>query len=78
MKCIKCGSENVTISMEQTGGKTKTNNMGCLWSFGRFWLIICTCGLWLLVGKRKNTGKTAFKNKKIALCQKCGHKWTLL
>ena len=42
---------------------------------GRLFLIVCTCGLWLLVGRRKGTERTKYKNKKAALCQNCGHKW---
>lgn len=76
MKCPKCGSENVTITLEQIGAKTKKNNMGCLWTIGRWCLILCTCGLWLLIGKRNGTGKTKFKNKTVAICQNCSNKWT--
>lgn len=75
MVCPKCKSENVSIATEQVSGKTKSNNMGCLWALCRWTLIICTCGLWLLVGKRKGTGRTSFKNQTVALCQNCGHKW---
>jgi len=77
MKCPKCKSENVSVTLEQTTGKTKSRNMGCLWSIGRLCLIFCTCGLWLLVGKRKRSGNIKFKNKTIALCQSCGYKWKI-
>ena len=75
MTCPKCGSENINITLEQTKSKTRTKRTGCLWELGRLFLIICTCGLWLIIGKRKETSKTKFKNKKIAICQNCGHKW---
>lgn len=75
MKCKKCGSENVNVMVEQVGAKTKTNNMGCFWAIGRAMLILCTCGLWLLVGRRKGKGKTQFKNKTVAVCQDCGYRW---
>ena len=75
MKCPKCGSENVNVMVEQTGSKTRTKKMGCLWSFCRGMLIFCTFGLWLLIGKRKETGKTTYTNKTAAVCQNCGHKW---
>jgi hypothetical protein len=29
----------------------------------------------LLIGRRKETGKTKFKSKSAAVCQNCGHKW---
>ena len=69
MVCPKCGSQNVNIMSEQTGSKTSAKGNGCLWGMARTLLIICTCGLWLLVGKHKGTGKT------IAICQSCGNKW---
>lgn len=75
MKCPKCGSENVNVQIEQTSAKTRTRNTGCLWGIGRLCLIVCTCGLWLLVGKRSKTGNTTFKNKTAAVCQDCGNKW---
>lgn len=75
MICPKCGSENVNVTVEQVSGKTRTRNTGCLWTLGRWTLILCTCGLWLLIGKRKETGNTKFKNKTAAICQNCGHKW---
>lgn len=75
MKCPKCGSENVNVTTEQTNSRTRTKRTGCLWGIGRAMLIMCTCGLWLLVGRRKETGKTAFVNKTVAICQSCGNKW---
>lgn len=77
MTCPKCGSENVSVTNEQVAGKTKTSHMGCLWSIGRLCLIICTCGLWLLVGKRSKTGKTSFTHTTVGICQACGNKWTI-
>lgn len=75
MTCPKCKSENVQVTTEQVSAKTKGKAMGCLWQIGRWCLIICTCGLWLLVGKRSGTGKTKIKNQTVAICQDCGYKW---
>ena len=75
MVCPKCGSENVVVTVEQTNAKTSSKGNGCLWQLGRWTLIICTCGLWLLVGKHKGTGKTKFKNQTVGVCQNCGHKF---
>lgn len=75
MTCPKCNSDNVIVTTEQAEGKTRTRNTGCLWKIGRVTLIICTCGLWLLIGKRKETGNTKYKNKTVAICQNCGNKW---
>lgn len=77
MMCPKCKSENVNVSTEQVAGKTKTNNTGCLWSMGRLCMIICTFGLWLVIGKKKETGKTKFRSQTVAICQDCGHKWKI-
>ncbi|MBK5243344.1 hypothetical protein [Clostridium sp.] len=77
MQCPKCKSENVNTILEQASGKTKNRNMGCLWAIGRFCLIFCTGGLWLLVGKRKRSGNIKFKNETVALCQNCGYKWKI-
>ncbi len=77
MKCIKCGSENVTLQVIQSSSKTQAKGGGCLWGIGRWILVLCTCGLWLLVGKHKGTGKTTIKNETVALCQNCGNKWTV-
>lgn len=75
MVCPKCGCQNVVVTSEQVSAKTKGRKMGCLWSLGRLCLIVCTCGLWLLVGKRKTTGKTTYQNRTVAICQECGNKW---
>lgn len=75
--CPKCGSHNVSITMTQTNAKTHTKGNGCLWSLGRMCLIFCTCGLWLIVGKHKATSKTQFANVKTAVCQDCGHSWSV-
>lgn len=75
MVCPKCNSENVLVQSEQVSSKTKGKSMGCLYTIMRWTLIICTCGLWLLIGRRKETQKTKIKNKTVAVCQNCGHKW---
>lgn len=77
MKCKKCGNENVTVTTEQVAGKSSTKHMGCLWELGRLFLIFATCGLWLIFGKKKETGKMKYKNQTVAICQNCGNKWTV-
>ena len=73
MVCPKCGSENVNISM--VNSKVKTNDTSLLTKMGRGFLILCTCGLWLLVPKRK--GNSKIKSKKTAICQGCGYSWNI-
>lgn len=75
MMCPKCKSENVNVTSEQVSGKTSIKGNGCLWTLGRWFLILITFGLWLLIGKHKGTGKTKFKNQTVAICQNCGHRW---
>lgn len=75
MVCKKCESENVSIQMVQTSAKSKTKGKGCLFTLGRWVLIICTCGLWLIFAKKKARTKIQFKNEKIAICQACGFEW---
>lgn len=77
MNCPKCGSDNVSVQVIQTAAKTSQKGNGCLWSFGRLTLIICTCGLWLLVGRHKGTGKTKVKNQTVCVCQNCGNRWNI-
>ena len=77
MVCPKCNSQNVNVTVVQTNAKTRNRGRGCLWSIGRLTLIICTCGLWLLVGKSKGKGKTKFANETQAVCQNCGYRWSI-
>jgi DNA-directed RNA polymerase subunit M/transcription elongation factor TFIIS len=77
MFCPKCGSDKVNIQIVQTGAKSSTKGKGCLFSIGRLLLIICTCGLWLVFGKKKAKTKTTFQNQKMAICQNCGNQWNV-
>ncbi len=73
MNCPKCGSDKVNVQMVDT--KVKTNNVGIFGRLIRLTLILCTCGLWLLVPKRKSNSK--IKNRSVAVCQNCGHHWNI-
>lgn len=74
MECKKCGSNNVQFVSEQISGKVKNKRMGCLWGLGRFCLIVGTCGLWLIIGRRSGTGNIKYKQQTVAICQNCGNK----
>lgn len=76
--CPKCGSSNVNIQVQQVGARTSTKKKGCIYKLARIMLIICTCGLWLVFGKKNSTSKTAFVNTKLAICQSCGKSWTVV
>jgi hypothetical protein len=75
MRCNKCGSGNISIQLVQMGAKSSTKGKGCLFGIVRLILIFCTCGLWLLFGRKAAKTKTKFINKKIAICQNCGNQW---
>ena len=77
MTCPKCKSENVTVQVVQTNMQTRERGRGCLWSIGRGFLICCTFGLWLLVGKSKGKNNTKIKSESQAVCQNCGNRWTI-
>lgn len=73
MVCPKCGSNDVTVQFLTNSARTR--GRGCLWGLMRAILIVCTCGLWLMIGRSKS--KTNVQNSKMAVCQKCGHSWRL-
>lgn len=81
MKCPKCKSENVTISLEQVESKTKKTSVGLgghINNTARALTAISTLGMSNLVWK-KSTGeaKTKAKNVKMCLCQNCGYLWEI-
>ncbi len=75
MVCPRCNGTNVNVTTETTGMSTRNRGRGCLWGIGRATLIVCTCGLWLLVGKSKGKSNTNVVNKTVCICQDCGYKW---
>lgn len=79
MQCPKCGSENVTIELVQTEGKTAKHGTGLggnVNNSARAFTALCTCGISNLFWKKsKGTEKTKFKNEKVCLCQDCGNSW---
>lgn len=81
MICPNCGSENVTISMQQVEGKTKKHGVGFgghMNNAARGLTAVCTLGASNLVWKKSKGGeKTKFKSRKVCLCQKCGNSWEI-
>lgn len=77
MVCPKCNGNNINVQMVQSSAKSSHNSRGCLWECGRLFLIFCTCGLWLLVGKSKGKSSTKIKSQKMCLCQNCGYSWKI-
>lgn len=69
--CPRCKSHNISVQIAQT--RETHAKRGALWGLGRVFLIIFTCGLWLLVGRSK--GRTRIKNESFAVCQNCGNRW---
>ena len=81
MVCPDCGSENVTISMEQVASKTKKHGNGfCghMNNAARGVTAMCTFGMSNLFWKKsKGTEKTKIRSAKICLCQNCGNSWEI-
>jgi Zn finger protein HypA/HybF involved in hydrogenase expression len=81
MVCPKCKSENVTINLEQTGGKTKKHGNGIggnINNAARGLTAVATLGMSNLVWKKsKGNEKTTFESQKVCLCQNCGHSWSI-
>ena len=71
MNCPRCGGSNIAVQMVTDSFRTR--GRGCLWSLGRMFLIVCTCGLWLIIGKALS--KSKMQNHKEAICQTCGYSW---
>ncbi len=81
MKCPKCKSEDVNISFEQVGAKTKKTSIGLgghINNTARALTAVSTLGMSNLIWK-KSTGesKTKMKNAKVCLCQNCGYSWEI-
>lgn len=81
MICPKCGSEEVIISMEETGSKTKKHGNGLgghLNNTARALTAISTLGMSNLIWKKSKGGaKTKTVMKKVCLCQNCGYDWSI-
>ena len=81
MICPKCGSENVTIEMVQTQGKSKHKGVGLgghLNNAARGLVAVSTLGMSNIVWKKAKGGtKTTFDTEKVCLCQNCGNSWEI-
>lgn len=81
MNCPKCGSDNVTIAIQQVSTKTKKHGNGIgghMNNMARGVTAICTLGMSNLVWKKSKGGeKTVVTNEKVCLCQNCGNSWEI-
>ena len=81
MVCPKCNSENVNVQIEQVSSKTKKHGngfCGIVNNTARAATAVCTLGMSNLVWKKSKGGeKTTVENKKVCVCQNCGHSWDL-
>ena len=82
MKCPKCGSENVTVQMvSETHLKEKKH--GVLWwlCIGWYWVpikwVIFTLPALILAIFKPKKYKSEVVNRKMAVCQTCGHSWEI-
>ena len=81
MVCPKCNSENVNVQIEQVSSKTKKHGNGfggIVNNTARAATAVCTLGVSNLFWKKSKGGeKTKVENKKVCVCQNCGHSWDL-
>ena len=81
MVCPKCNSENVNVQIEQVSSKTKKHGNGfggIVNNTARAATAVCALGMSNLVWKKSKGGeKTTVENKKVCVCQNCGHSWDL-
>ena len=79
MKCPKCGSDNVMITMENVGSVTNKHGNGLgghVNNTARAFTAVCTLGMSNFVWKKsKGNEKTKVVTQKVCLCQNCGHSW---
>lgn len=90
LKCITCGSKNISVSFQAIEGKSETiseirkknvvTRIGN--KAGRVGMIMATGGLWAIIPKKSNykeiqKEKTNIKQIKMAVCQNCGYSWKL-
>ena len=81
MKCPKCGSENVTVELEQVGSKTKKTGVGLgghVNNAARGLTAIATLGMSNLIWKTA-TGEeeTREKNQQECVWTNCGYSWNI-
>lgn len=82
MACPKCGSEKVTVQVV-TETKLVDKHHGIIWwiCVGWWWLFIkwifltIPALLFKIFGHKKQKVKT--KQRTVAICQDCGHKWNV-
>ena len=81
MFCPKCGSDNVTVSIQQASTKTKKHGNGFgghMNNMARGLTAACTLGISNLVWKKSKGGeKTVITKEKVCLCQNCGNSWII-
>ena len=78
MKCVKCGSENVTVQAVTT---VKSKKHGCLywiclgwWLEPIMWIFLTLPWLFIKIFK---PNKVKSKINSIAVCQNCGKHWKI-
>lgn len=81
MKCMKCGSENidVTVVNEQ---KLKRKHNWLYWAFIGWWLnpimwVLFFLPMLIIRIFKPKKHKLTNKQKTVCLCQSCGHRWDI-
>jgi len=90
LKCPRCGSHNIQISVETVdkvvGGRNEVRKKSPVTragnNIGRAGMILATGGLWALTPKKSKYNevkkvKTKTMRYKVAICQNCGGTWNM-
>ena len=82
MKCARCGSENVSITVTNEAHMKDAHHGCCWWLFVGWWWIpvkwICLT-VPAILAKIFIPKKQTIKNKtqRVAVCQNCGYTWKI-
>lgn len=81
MRCTSCSSQNVSVELMQSGGRTAKHGTGFggkMNNTARGFTAVGTLGMSNLVWKKSTgTERMKFKTAKMAICQNCGHSWNV-
>ena len=72
MQCPKCGSNNFEV-ISKTKGKIKKR--GFIMTLVHLFLIVGTCGLWLIVPLLRGGSKGKIKSETRFVCKECGNEF---
>lgn len=81
MNCVRCFSQNVNVELLQSGGRTRKHGTGFggkMNNAARGVTALSSFGISNLVWKKsEGTERMKYKTSKTAICQNCGHSWSV-